>query len=90
MRTILNNGIIITPIRIIKNGGIIIEKNSIVNLFDQSNDIKFGKSDQIIDVKGHYISPGFIDIHTHGGFGYDYLDGSVESIIKASEGHMRY
>jgi N-acetylglucosamine-6-phosphate deacetylase len=90
MRTILNNGTIITPIRIIKQGCIVIEKNSIVNIFKDSNDVRFNESDKIIDVRGHYITPGFIDIHTHGGFGYDYLDGSVESIINASEGHLKY
>ena len=90
MRTILKNGTLITPIRIIKNGGIIIEEGKIVSIFDQNTDIKFDVSDKVIDVKSHYISPGFIDIHSHGGFGYDYLDGTVESFVKASEGHMKY
>lgn len=27
-----------------------------------------------------YIIPGFIDIHTHGGYGYDFVDDSEESI----------
>jgi N-acetylglucosamine-6-phosphate deacetylase len=90
MRTILRNGTLITPIRTIKNGGIVIEEGKIVSIFDKNTDIKFDVLDRVIDVRGHYISPGFIDIHSHGGFGYDYLDGTVESIIKASEGHMKY
>ena len=90
MRTILKNGTLITPIRTIKNGGIVIEEGKIVSIFDKNTDIKFDVLDRVIDVRGHYISPGFIDIHSHGGFGYDYLDGTVESIVKASEGHMKY
>lgn len=90
MRTVLKNGIVITPIRTIKNGGIVIEEGKIVSIFDKNTDIKFDELDKVIDVRGHYISPGFIDIHSHGGFGYDYLDGTVESIVKASEGHMKY
>jgi len=90
MRTILKNGTLITPIRTIKNGGIVIEEGKIVSIFDKNTDIKFDALDRVIDVRSHYISPGFIDIHSHGGFGYDYLDGTVESIVKASEGHMKY
>jgi N-acetylglucosamine-6-phosphate deacetylase len=90
MRTILKNGTLITPIRTIRNGGIVIEEGKIISIFDKNTNIKFDVSDKVIDVKGHYISPGFIDIHSHGGFGYDYLDGTVDSIIKASKGHMKY
>jgi len=90
MRTILKNGTVITPIRTIKNGGIVIEEGKIVSIFDKNTDIKFDVLDRVIDVRGHCISPGFIDIHSHGGFGYNYLDGTVESIVKASEGHMKY
>ena len=90
MRTILKNGTLITPIRTIRNGGIVIEEGKIISIFDKNTNIKFDVLDKVIDVKNHYISPGFIDIHSHGGFGYDYLDGTVESIIKASEGHMKY
>jgi len=89
MRTILKNGTLITPIRTIKNGGIVIEEGKIVSIFDENTNIKFDVLDKVIDVRGHYISPGFIDIHSHGGFGYDYL-GTAESIIKASEGHMKH
>jgi len=32
---------------------------------------------EIIDVKGNYICPGFIDIHVHGCKGRDVMDGSV-------------
>ncbi|WP_313134581.1 N-acetylglucosamine-6-phosphate deacetylase [Anaerocolumna sp.] len=46
--------------------------------------------DEIIDVEGKYLSPGFIDIHTHGGGGYDFMDGSLEAIYNASKLHMQY
>lgn len=46
--------------------------------------------DEIIDVDGKYLSPGFIDIHTHGGGGYDFMDGNLEAIYKASKSHMQY
>lgn len=44
--------------------------------------------DQVVDVKGKYLSPGFIDIHTHGGGGYDFMDGDLDSIYGACRMHM--
>lgn len=44
------------------------------------------KADVIIDAKGNYIAPGFIDIHIHGYVGRDTMDGTVDSIKKISEG----
>lgn len=46
--------------------------------------------DEIINVEGKYLSPGFIDIHTHGGGGYDFMDGSLDAIYNASKSHMLY
>ena len=36
------------------------------------------------------ISPGFIDIHTHGGNGSDYQDGTLEAFVNASTMHMKH
>jgi N-acetylglucosamine-6-phosphate deacetylase len=43
-----------------------------------------------IDAKGNYISPGFIDIHVHGGGGHDFMDGSEAAFLKAAEIHAQY
>jgi N-acetylglucosamine-6-phosphate deacetylase len=43
-----------------------------------------------IDAKGDYISPGFIDIHVHGGGGHDFMDGSEEAFLEIANTHARY
>ncbi len=47
-------------------------------------------SDEVIDALGNYVFPGFIDIHTHGGFGGDFMDACDESFNKALEFHATY
>ncbi len=41
---------------------------------------------EVIDAKGGYVSPGFIDIHIHGYLGKDVCDGEEESIRTISKG----
>ncbi|MGB9977586.1 N-acetylglucosamine-6-phosphate deacetylase, partial [Thermovenabulum sp.] len=73
MRILIKNVKIITPYEIVKNYCIAIENGKIVDLFEK----KFVKEefyDEVIDAKGNYVSPGFIDIHCHGASGYDVMD----------------
>ena len=46
--------------------------------------------DEQIDAAGRYVSPGFIEMHTHGGGDCDFLDGTPEAFLTASELHARY
>lgn len=47
-------------------------------------------AEQVIDVEGKYLSPGFIETHSHGAGGYDFMDGDAESIYRACEAHGRH
>ena len=77
----------------IVNGKIIIGDNIIegkVLLFNDRitaiQDVVKGTQDvEVIDAKGCYVAPGFIDIHIHGSFGCDVMDleeGTIETISK--------
>lgn len=81
------NGRIITPYRVINNGCIIVEEGRISGVYE--GDIP--TSDCIvINAQGNYVAPGFIDIHTHGGGGHDFMDGTLEAYIGSAEMHGRH
>ena len=49
-------------------------------------DSSIPESAEVIDAKGGYVSPGFIDLHIHGYLGKDVCDGEEESIRTISKG----
>lgn len=72
------NGKIIVGNEILQNKVLLFEKK-IIDILDRDN-VCLSKNDYIIDAKGLYISPGFIDVHIHGSGGKDAMDGKIESI----------
>jgi len=87
MKLKITNGTIITPYRYIRNGTILVENGRILAI--QEGNLDFPDS-IMIDAGGKYISPGFIDLHIHGGGGYDFMDGTEEAFLKIAEMHARY
>jgi N-acetylglucosamine-6-phosphate deacetylase len=49
-----------------------------------------GGSMEIIPCKGMYLAPGFIELHSHGGGGHDFMDGTAEAIIGAARTHLAH
>ncbi|HXB94984.1 MAG TPA: N-acetylglucosamine-6-phosphate deacetylase [Puia sp.] len=81
------NGCVLTAGRIIPNGTVLVEGGKIVQVKEGAVEA----ADAIgIDAGGRYVSPGFIDIHVHGGGGYDFMDGTVEAFLGVAETHARY
>lgn len=44
----------------------------------------------VLDARGAYVCPGFIDIHVHGGAGADFMDGTAEAVSQVLRAHARH
>jgi N-acetylglucosamine-6-phosphate deacetylase len=81
------NGQIITPSRIIKGGTILITGDQITAISDRDIDAPGAIT---IDAGGMYISPGFIDIHVHGGAGHDFMDNTEAAFLGIANIHAQH
>ena len=80
---ILSNGKIVLPEKVvlcdlkIKDGKII----------EIGENLTKDKDCCVIDVSGKYVTPGFVDIHTHGGYGSDFMDSNTSDFVNALKFH---
>jgi N-acetylglucosamine-6-phosphate deacetylase len=81
------NAELITPYRIVEDAEVFYEDGIITYAGKKTGECDNCK---VIDAEGLYVSPGLIDIHTHGGGGYDFMDGTVEAFTGAASKHAEY
>ena len=83
----IGNGPIITPDKILSGSCLLVEDGKILGI--EPADTSFPDS-RMIDAQGLYISPGFMDIHVHGGGGFDFMDGTVEAFLNIAQTHAKH
>lgn len=93
-RLVITNGKLILPEGILKGKFLVCNEGRIERIIPEEdlNEFLLAQNEgfKVIDAEGNYVSPGFIDIHIHGGGGHDFMDGTVEAYIGAAETHARY
>ncbi len=72
----ITNAKIVLENGIVWNGVILIENDTIT---DFGADITIPEGAEIIDAEGAYVGPGFVDIHVHGGGGYNTIHEPFEA-----------
>ncbi|MBQ2933931.1 MAG: amidohydrolase family protein [Clostridia bacterium] len=82
---ILTNAKIVTEGKILEGYDIIVDNDKIAEV-KPTTEVNGEK----IDLCGNYIAPGFIEIHCHGGGGYEFIDATPEAFKKACETHAAH
>jgi len=67
-------------------GGVILIENGLIKDFGEARKLSIPENAEIIDGKGLYVGPGFVDIHTHSD-GYVFFQDEPE---RASEHHLKH
>lgn len=66
------------------DGYVCIDGDKIVDVTDKPT------SGDIIDVTGRYVSPGFIEMHTHGAGGHAFMNSTVDDVVKGCDYHLMH
>jgi N-acetylglucosamine-6-phosphate deacetylase len=82
--TLAFHGDILLPDRILRDAYVICNKGRIRAV---SRRAKVPSDAQLVE--GIYISPGYVDLHVHGGEGADYMDGTPDAVRTANRAHLR-
>ncbi|GAA2764921.1 N-acetylglucosamine-6-phosphate deacetylase [Streptomyces paradoxus] len=77
--TVLTGATVVLPTGTVKNGRLAVHGTRIAPTVPENA--------QVIDVTDHYVIPGFVDLHNHGGGGASFTSGSVDDILKGIHTH---
>lgn len=87
MLTQIINGKILTPQGWLKGGSVILRDDKILEVTNCDLAI-IGA--ELIDARGMYVVPGFIDMHVHGGGGRDFQEGTEGAFLEVARAHAKY
>jgi N-acetylglucosamine-6-phosphate deacetylase len=80
---------IFTNARLIFRDGIqeglelVVEKGKITAIREHSH----ARANEVLDLHGNYLAPGFIDLHVHGALGHDSMEASAEAFQAICDYH---
>lgn len=83
----LVGGTVVLPDRLLRNASVLCARGKII---DYGEDIDIPKDAIVVSAKGRIVSPGFVDLHVHGGGGADFMDGTIEAIQMGCRSHLRH
>ena len=86
MKRLLTNARIITPGQDRMGAALLVEDGRIEGVYDVETapmDV-----DELDDLEGLTLVPGFIDVHTHGANGFDVCDGNADSVRAMAEAKL--
>ncbi len=79
------NATVVFPDRIELVDSVLIDRGRIVSI-NEAHD----HDANVTDLKGYYLTPGFIDLHVHGGGGADFMDLTEDAFRTVCQTHARH
>ncbi|MET9667853.1 N-acetylglucosamine-6-phosphate deacetylase [Streptomyces sp. NPDC006475] len=80
--TVLTGARVVLPTGTVDGGRISVEGTKIVAAAPDSAPVR--------DLSGHWVVPGFVDIHNHGGGGASFTSGSAEDVLRGVQTHREH
>ncbi|MFJ3102853.1 N-acetylglucosamine-6-phosphate deacetylase [Streptomyces sp. NPDC086835] len=81
--TVLAGARVVLPTGTVDNGRVVVEGTKIVTEASATEA-------HVHDLSGHWVVPGFVDIHNHGGGGASFTSGTAEDVLRGVMTHRRH
>ncbi|MER5919574.1 N-acetylglucosamine-6-phosphate deacetylase [Streptomyces mirabilis] len=78
-RTVLAGARVVLPTGVVDDGRVIVDGTRIAGSAPSSA--------RTLDLSGHWLVPGFVDLHNHGGGGASFTSGTVEEVLQGVHTH---
>ncbi|MFJ9726320.1 N-acetylglucosamine-6-phosphate deacetylase [Streptomyces sp. NPDC101209] len=78
-RKVLAGARVVLPTGIVHDGRVVVDGTRIAGAAPADA--------EVVDVSGHWLVPGFVDIHNHGGGGASFTSGTVEDVLHGIHTH---
>ncbi|MBO4254813.1 N-acetylglucosamine-6-phosphate deacetylase [Streptomyces griseorubiginosus] len=70
---------VVLPSGVVQDGRVVVEGTRIAATAPENA--------EVVDVSGHWLVPGFVDIHNHGGGGASFTSGTVDEVLHGIHTH---
>ncbi|MFA7768302.1 N-acetylglucosamine-6-phosphate deacetylase [Streptomyces sp. NRRL S-448] len=80
--TVLSGARVVLPTGTVANGRVIVDGDRIAGSAQEGA--------RTVDLTGHWIVPGFVDMHNHGGGGASFTSGTAEDVLKGVRTHREH
>nr|WSX51186.1 N-acetylglucosamine-6-phosphate deacetylase [Streptomyces sp. NBC_00974] len=80
--TVLSGASVVLPTGTVKGGRLIVDGERIAGSAHENA--------RVLDLSGHWIVPGFVDMHNHGGGGASFTSGTAEEVLKGVRTHREH
>ncbi|MFJ6486669.1 MULTISPECIES: N-acetylglucosamine-6-phosphate deacetylase [unclassified Streptomyces] len=80
--TVLSGARVVLPTGTVANGRVIVDGDRIAGSAHEGA--------LSVDLSGHWIVPGFVDMHNHGGGGASFTSGTAEDVLKGVRTHREH
>lgn len=87
MKTLIKDATLVLPDGYLEKGYVVCENGRISAIGSGAHPQE--NFDSIISAKGNYLSPGFVDIHVHGGVGHEFIDGTENAFNDILRAHHK-
>ena len=89
MKTTIVNAHVVSPGVDLENAVVVVEDGRIKSVRKGPASAKADKNNTVVDVRGQYLMPGFIDVHTHGALGYDFCDADEKAVFEFARAKLQ-